>query len=89
MGLLGMTVATIYQCFPTSPAYLVLGLQPGYIFRFDAQAQIDSYLLKGFALLKAEQQAFQALGFLSRLRDESSAPPHSGCTDADNLPQSG
>jgi hypothetical protein len=64
MGFPGMTVATIYQSFPTPPLGLVLGLKFGDVFRFDVQTQVSTYLVKGFAYLKAEQQAFHILSFL-------------------------
>jgi hypothetical protein len=65
MGFLGMTVATINQSFPAPPARLVLGSKFGYVLCFYAQPQIVTHLVKGLAHLKAEQQTFQVLGFLT------------------------
>jgi hypothetical protein len=64
MGFTGMTVATIYQGFPTPPLGLVLALKFGDVFRFDVQTQVGTYLVEGFACLQAEQQAFHILSFL-------------------------
>ena len=65
MGFLGMTMATVYQSFPTPPTCFVPGLKFGNGFCSDIQTQLGAYLLKGFARFNTEQQMFHVLGLLN------------------------
>jgi hypothetical protein len=55
MSGLGMSIATVNQCFPLPSTCLVLGSQLGQILFLDAQIQFGTHWFEGFTRLNTLQ----------------------------------